>query len=224
MNRRLVVVLTAVVAVAVFAAGAWLYQRQALQPAADPAVAALESKGFIRAKSPIIGNPDAPVTIIEFFDPACEACRAFYPYVKDILAQNEGNVRLVLRYAPFHGEMSHAAVALLEAARKQNRFEPVLDIVMARQPEWARHGAPALDRLWELAATAGLNVEQARSDSIDPAIAQLVEQDMTDLQTHKVRGTPTFFVNGRPLLNFSPDGLAALVADELQRNTTAVQP
>ncbi|MFS8328883.1 thioredoxin domain-containing protein, partial [Vreelandella titanicae] len=33
----------------------------------------------MRSHSPILGREDAPVTIVEFFDPACEACRAFYP-------------------------------------------------------------------------------------------------------------------------------------------------
>jgi len=52
--------------------------------------------------SPVFGPANAPVTIVEFFDPACETCRAFYPIVKDILAQYPSEVRLVIRYAPLH--------------------------------------------------------------------------------------------------------------------------
>ena len=53
--------------------------------------------------SPVFGSANAPVTVVEFFDPSCEACRAFYPYVKQILAENPNDVRLVLRYVLFHG-------------------------------------------------------------------------------------------------------------------------
>lgn len=38
--------------------------------------------------APVLGPVNAPVTIVEFFDPACESCRAMYPYVKQILAEN----------------------------------------------------------------------------------------------------------------------------------------
>ena len=57
------------------------------------------------------------VTIVEFFDPACEACRAFYPVVEDILTDYPDDVRVVLRYAAFHGEASEQAIKVLEAAR-----------------------------------------------------------------------------------------------------------
>ena len=63
----------------------------------------------------MFGPSEAPVTIVEFFDPSCEACRAFYPFVKNILTQYPDDVRLVLRYAAFHGG-SDQAIGTLEAA------------------------------------------------------------------------------------------------------------
>jgi protein-disulfide isomerase len=56
---------------------------------------------YVESHSPVIGNTSAPVTIVEFFDPACEACAAISPFVKSILAENPQDVRLVLRYALF---------------------------------------------------------------------------------------------------------------------------
>jgi alkylhydroperoxidase family enzyme len=108
------------------------------------------------------------VTIVEFFDPACEACRSFHPNVKKILAQNPDDVRLVLRYAAFQ-DGSDEAVRNLGAARLQNRFEPVLEALYEAQPVWANHGKPDLEAAWQAAPAGGLDVAQARADADRPA-------------------------------------------------------
>ena len=75
-------------------------------------------EALIRMHSPTLGKADAPVTIVEFLDPACETFAAFYPMVKQLMAAHPDRIRLVLRYAPFHNG-SDKVVALLEAARKR---------------------------------------------------------------------------------------------------------
>lgn len=110
MNRRNVVVGTVVVALAAFA-GAAAYYPSATVPA-EPQ----EESNLVRAHSPVIGPANAPVTIVEFLDPSCEACRAFYPIVKQIMEAFPEKTRLVIRYAPLH-EGSDEAVGILEAAR-----------------------------------------------------------------------------------------------------------
>lgn len=92
----------------------------------------------------------ATVTIVEFFDPTCESCRAMYPHVKQLLAARPKDVRLVIRYVPFHGQVSKEAIGVLEAARKQKKFEPVLETLMQNQPVWASHGAPDPKKVWSL--------------------------------------------------------------------------
>ncbi|PLC47859.1 hypothetical protein CR159_21315 [Pollutimonas subterranea] len=51
-----------------------------------------------RMHAPVYGPADAKVTIVEFFDPSCETCRAFYPAVKELVNTNGGKVKLVIRY------------------------------------------------------------------------------------------------------------------------------
>ncbi|MDT9156070.1 DsbA family protein, partial [Escherichia coli] len=80
-------------------------------------------------------------TVVEFFDPACEACRAFYPLTKRILEAYPEKVRLVVRYTPFHGDVSETAIRVLEVARRQDVFQPVLEALLARQSQWAAHGS-----------------------------------------------------------------------------------
>ena len=175
---------------------------------------AVEASRLVRMHTPIIGPQNAPVTIVEFFDPACETCRAFYPIVKQIMAQHPGKVRLALRYAPFH-HGSDQVVKLMEAARKQGLYSPVLEALLAAQPEWADHAAPNLDLAFEAAARAGLDMGRARQDMETPEIQAVLAQDVEDLTALQVSKTPTFFVNGRSLPSFGPEQLARLVAEEV---------
>jgi protein-disulfide isomerase len=213
MSKRVLVALTTLFVVVAFAGGAFMYDRYG--KASVPAVNRV-SETLVRPHSPVIGPVDAPVTIVEFFDPMCEACRAFYPIVKQIMAAFPNEVRLVLRYTPFH-EGADVAVRILETARAQQRFEPVLEALVARQPDWAVHGAPDLEKAWGFAGAAGLDVQRAKAEASSPGIDRVLEQDVADVKANNVRQTPTFFVNGKPLTTFGPQQLADLVLSEVER-------
>lgn len=174
----------------------------------------VNSSRLVRMHTPIIGPQDAKVTIVEFFDPACETCRAFYPIVKEIMAKHPGSVRLALRYAPFH-QGSDQVIKLLEAARRQGLYVPVLEAVLAAQPAWANHAAPNLELAFKAAETARLDMNRARQDMESAEILALLKQDVEDLTALQVNRTPTFFVNGRSLPSFGPEQLARLVAEEV---------
>lgn len=209
MNRRNVVVGTVVVALAAFAGAAAYYPSATVPPAPQ------EESNLVRAHSPVIGPANAPVTIVEFLDPSCEACRAFYPIVKQIMAAFPEKTRLVIRYAPLH-EGSDEAVGILEAARVQGKFEPVLEKLLSEQPKWAVHGAPDIEAAWRIAGEAGLDVEKARGDAKAPAVVAALNQDIADMKAINLQGTPTFFVNGNPLTEFGSQQLYDLVAAEVK--------
>ena len=209
MNRRQVTILSVGLAAgAIFGASALYHNRAG---SLDPSGA----EALVREHSPVMGPPDAPVTIVEFFDPSCEACRAFHPLVKNILAQYPDDVRVVFRYAAFH-DGSDQAVGIIEAARRQDLFVPVLEALLAAQPEWALHGNPNLDRAWQAAAAAGLDLERARQDATSAEVAAVLRQDTSDVDALGVRQTPTFFVNGKSLPSFGPQQLIELVEAEVQ--------
>lgn len=128
-----------------FSAAFVFYDRSQNTAATTTQSATTDKTPLVRDYSPVIGPKNAPVTIVEFFDPSCEGCRAMYPYVKQILADYPDDVRLVLRYVLFHGG-SEEAVRILEAARMQNVHEPVLDAVMKSQPQW--HDDPEEKAAW----------------------------------------------------------------------------
>lgn len=171
---------------------------------------------LVRDHSPVLGPRDAPVTVVEFLDPACEACRAFAPVVKQILFMHPDQVRVVVRYAAFH-QGSDIAVRMLDAARRQGKFETALNALFDGQQEWASHHAPNLDRAWQLIAAAGLDMDRLRRDMGSEQAESVLRQDGDDVVALKVDRTPTFFVNGRPLVDFGDRQLFELVNQEVAR-------
>ena len=139
MNRKLLIISTGTILLGLFAAAVLIYQSKT---SGEITSAAHENASLlIRDYSPVKGDPDAKVTIVEFFDPACETCRAFYPFVEQMLEANPGRIRLVLRYTPFH-DGSDYVVKVLEAAREQGKYWEVLEAAFASQPAWASHRHP----------------------------------------------------------------------------------
>jgi len=172
---------------------------------------------LVRMHSPVIGPKQAPVTIVEFLDPACGACAAFSPVVKQIQLVYPNEVRVVVRYAAFH-QGSDQAIRLIEAARRQGKFEAVLDALFERQEEWASHQAPNIRQIGPIASSVGVDLEKARRDAALPAITEVLRLDGEDIVALKVERTPTFFVNGKPLVEFGPEQLLELVRQEVARS------
>ena len=169
---------------------------------------------YERDYSVSFGPEDAKVTIVEFFDPACEACRAFYPVVKEILARHPEDVRLVLRYAAFH-QGSDTVIRMLEIARQQEVFLPVLEALLRDQMAWASHHKPDIDKAWDLAEKAGLNIIEAKNKINSERLDSILKQENEDILALEVRKTPTFFVNQRALNEFGAQQLYDLVVEEI---------
>ncbi len=214
MNKQWIVVASVVAVVVAFIAGAVVFKGRETQEAGQAALS--NSDALVRASSPVFGNPAAKVTIVEFFDPACETCRAFYPLVKTIVNSSFGQVRLVVRHAPLH-QGSDTAVKILEAARLQGQYWPAVERALAGQPQWAAHGNARPELIWDLITDLGLDMAKARADADSPAVAQLLAQDIADMKALKVDRTPGFFVNGTPLRDFGEAQLRALVDQEIKK-------
>jgi len=219
--NKLTLGVTAAALLGVFLLAANLYKPAPSAPAVAPAASApavLPGPGgvtLVRPHSPAMGPAQAPVTIVEFLDPECESCRAMYPIVKQLMTEFDGRVRLVMRYMPLHGNAVYAS-SLLEAARTQNKYWEFLEIMMARQPEWASHAAPRPDLLLTYAPMVGIDVDRLKADASDPQVRIRILQDQTDGQSLGVTGTPTFFINGRELMRLSYGDLRAAIQSQLQ--------
>jgi protein-disulfide isomerase len=167
-----------------------------------------------RAHAATIGPEDAPVVIAEFLDPACETCALFYPAVKDLMAANPGQIRLVIRWAPFH-DGSRNVVAMLEAARKQGKFWPALEQLLATQSAWAINHSADVDLAWLQLGGLDLDGGQIAADMASADVIQIMEQDLADAAALNVTMTPEYFVNGKPMPSFGWEQLQALVNEAL---------
>lgn len=182
-------------------------------PAAPAKVA--DPSLLVRFHSPSFGEAGAKVHIVEFLDPACSTCRAFYPFVKEMIAASPGRIRLSIRYAPFH-KGSDQVIRLLEAARKQGKYWQTLEAVLAAQPQWLVDHVARLDLVVAAIGGAGLDMARLKEDMASPDIGNLLQQDIRDGAALEVTKTPTFFVNGRPLPRFGYEELKTLIDQTLR--------
>lgn len=213
---RLAGIATVLILASALAAGFYL-RHQRLERAEQVAARARSGDlALVRPHSRSLGPPDAKVTVVEFLDPECESCREIHPWMKHLLGRYPGRVRFVLRYMPLHPNAAYAASAL-EAAGEQGRYWDMLEILFRYQPQWGSHHAPRPDLIPEYARAIGLDMVAFEQSLRSGAHRRLVEIDLADGRSLGVTGTPTFFVNGRPLERLSFEHLRALIEEELAK-------
>ena len=212
-NRRGIVIGAVVAALLAVLVGTLLFKGDRSQT--SPGTSNANHDPLASAQSPMLGDAAARVHIVEFIDPACETCAQFFPLVKQLLAENPDRIRLSIRHVAFH-DGSDYPVRLLEASRKQDKYVPTLEALLASQAQWAPHHTVQPDLVLQAIAGVGLNIEQLMLDMNSPEVAQRMEQDRNDAVALKVTATPEYFVNGRPMPSFGLQQLQTLVSEALQ--------
>jgi protein-disulfide isomerase len=144
-----------------------------------------------------LGDPKAPVTIIEYASMTCSHCAEFnvksFPKLKaDYI--DKGKVRFVLREFPL--DPLAAAGAMLARCAGDDKREAMVELLFAQQPNWAFVNDP-LDALQALVKQTGMGKTQFEACLNDQALFDKVnaERDLAG-KTFMVNSTPTFFING----------------------------
>ena len=157
--------------------------------------------------APIRGVADAPVTIVEFSDFQCGFCFRVNPTLAQLLDRYKGKVRLVFKHSPIEG---HTAAPLAHraafAAQQQGKFWEMHDRIFANQR--------AMDRpaLVAHATALGLDVTRFTTDLDSPRSQAVLDRDQAEAAKVGVDGTPTFFIDGVPLVGAQPiDAFAAAI-------------
>ncbi|KKU49198.1 hypothetical protein A3H10_05230 [Candidatus Uhrbacteria bacterium RIFCSPLOWO2_12_FULL_46_10] len=148
---------------------------------------------LIRDGDPTLGLENAPVTIVEFGDFECPYCREAYPVIRTLAAEFGNRVRVIYRHFPVP-EIHEQAVAAAEAsmcANEQGKFWPYHDRLFQNQPRFDK------DSLQQYAMQVGLDIEKFNTCFNSRQYKGIVERDMRDGKALGVRGTPTWFINGR---------------------------
>lgn len=215
-NPKTNLIIASVCFVLLFAIGAFTY-KDAITKSIN-SLSKTQNELFVRNYSPTLGPIDAKITLVEFLDPECESCRRFYPFVKEILKDNPGKIKLVVRYAPFH-KNAKFIIKALEATRAQGKYWESLSILFKYQPYWADHHNPKPELIWSFLPQVGVDVEKAKLHMKDnnEKLSKMIEQEIADGETLSVRATPTFFVNGKPLIKFGYQQLKDAIEAELKK-------
>lgn len=152
---------------------------------------------LVRENSNSIGSESAKITIVEFGDFQCPACKAAHPAVKQIVAEYPEDVRFVFRHypLPMHRNAKIAAYAA-EAAGAQGKFFEMHDILYENQDEWSESTSP-MDIYNEYATELGLDLTQFAEDIKKEEVLAKVSDDQKDGNLVGVSATPTFFINGK---------------------------
>jgi protein-disulfide isomerase len=158
------------------------------------------------------GKATAPVTLVEFGDFQCPSCLQAEPIVASLLAQHPDELRLVFHHFPLarvHPNARSAAFAG-ECARQQGKFWEMHDAMFADQSALA----PA--QLQVTAGRIGLEGAAFAKCLADPATVRVVDAELRLGASVGVNGTPTFYVNGRPVSG-DRAALAIAISEELAR-------
>jgi protein-disulfide isomerase len=153
-----------------------------------------------------IGDPNATVTIVEFADFQCPYCGRFASGAGrqiDLLYIQTGKVRLGYQHFAFLGQESFWAAEASECANDQEAFWPYHDLLFASQ-NGENQGAFSKDNLKKLAASLNLDTTAFNTCLDSGKYTELVQSESNAARVLGVRSTPTFLVNGQPLIGAQP--------------------
>jgi protein-disulfide isomerase len=178
-------------------------------PAAAPALA--QSGGVpsgvpqVAADDHVLGNKDAPVTIIEYASLTCPHCAAFE---KDTLPKirkdwiDTGRAKLIYRNFPF--DRAALEAAKLAQCVGPERYFGFIDVVFQSQENWVKAGDP-IAALGRYAKLAGMSDQQIQDCSKNEEVAnKIVASRLAAEKEYGVESTPTFFINGKKLVGSQP--------------------
>jgi len=154
---------------------------------------------------PIIGNPDAPITIIEFSDFQCPFCAKFHIQTLPTIMEEyieKGTVKLVFRDFPIqniHPNAVPASVAA-ECANEQGKFKKMHDILFEKQNEWSNlETIYAIELFNQYAMKMQLDQEQFSSCLTTAKYVEEIQNDLNDGRTYGISGTPGFFIGNEQI-------------------------
>ncbi len=163
---------------------------------------------------PIIGNPDAPVTIIVFTDFECPSCALTHPVLESLTQEFADKIKIVMKDFPLkkHANALGAAVAA-RAARAQGKYREYAAILFANQKDLSA------TKLREYAAQAGLDVKKFNLALQSPTLLENVNRDIKEGTQIGINSTPSIFINGHCVEDRSAEKMKILIEAALKKTT-----
>lgn len=159
--------------------------------------------------TPIIGNPNGDITVVEFFDYNCGFCKMMFPKVYEFV-KNDGNIRWVLKDMPSLGETSRTAALAGLAAAKQGKYFEMHQALITHK------GALTDEDIKAKAKEIGLDMKKFEQDKKDPEFSKVIDNNYKLANKLEFRGIPDFIIG-----DFVSNG--AMMGDELEENVTRLR-
>jgi protein-disulfide isomerase len=137
--------------------------------------------------SPVIGNPDGDVVVVEFFDYRCPYCVRVAEDLREVV-EDDGNIRLVMKEFPILGPESMVAARMALAAEKQGKYEELHFAMMTVS------GKLTEEKAFKIAEKIDLDMDQLRRDMEAPEIDTMLQRNFALAQALQINGTPAFVI------------------------------
>jgi protein-disulfide isomerase len=183
--------------------GRYLIRGEVADLTADPLAANIAK--FDLRDAPVLGDPKAPITIVEYGDFECPVCRNFHDALRGMLP-NYPQVKLIFKEFPIDQIHPWARTAALagRCAYQQDpkAFWKMYDLIYDNQDLIS--ATDVYDKMVDYAGRANLNTDTFKACLSGPQAAAEVNASIENGKLLDVRSTPTVFVNGRPLTGADP--------------------
>lgn len=157
-----------------------------------------EPRTYIQQSGNVLGDPNAPVTFVEFGDFQCPVCLNAYLNVEEQLINeyvNTGKISYTFEAVGYIGTESTRSAEAAYCAGDQNKFWEYHDILYTNQGG-ENSGALSDNRLIAFAETINLDMDTFRSCFLNGEKATLVQQSEDTATANGINGTPSFMING----------------------------
>lgn len=142
---------------------------------------------LFRSTSPVLGNPDGDVTLVEFFDYQCGYCKRMLDNVFEAI-DDDANLRVVFKEFPILGPSSMTAAQAALASQAQGLYTEFHYALMDHR------GQLTDDAIFAIAAEVGLDVDRLRADMTSDAVMGEIRANHALAQTLGINGTPAFVI------------------------------
>jgi len=142
--------------------------------------------------SPVGGNVNGDVTIVEFFDYQCPYCKRAHVSLTEAVAK-DGKIKIIYKEFPILSEESRIAAVAALAARNQGKYLPFHNALLSTRDKLTA------ESIFGIAKSVGLDVDKLRKDMQSPEIGRALERNMALADALNIRGTPAFIV-GREIV------------------------
>jgi protein-disulfide isomerase len=197
--RNILIVAGGVVAVAAIALGVWFGTRPSSTGPVPTAIAQTTDKAKLLQVQPtdhVLGDPKAPITLIEYASFTCPHCAHFGVVVLPELKKrwvDTGKVKLIYRDFPL--DQTALKVAQIAECAGNDKYYGVIDVIFSTQQRWATSSDPIAE-LGKSLRIAGMGDAEIKACLANDAVQTAVLTEYRGGETLGVSSTPTLFING----------------------------